>query len=143
MDVRWIVVAIIFFIIEIITPGIFLFSCFGLAAIVAFLSSFFTDSVLIESVIFSLVSVISIYLLRPILIKIFTPDFVKTNVNSLIGKTGIVEEEIHDKKIMGLIRVENELWRAVSENDEIISKGSKVEVIRVEGVHLVVKKLKE
>ncbi|MCS7231782.1 MAG: NfeD family protein [Elusimicrobiota bacterium] len=141
MDIRWLIFAVLFFIIEILTPGIFLFSCFSIGAIMAFFSSYFTKSVILQSVVFCVFSVISIYLLRPLLFKFFTPKWHKTNVNSIIGKIGIVEEDINNKKIMGLVKVENELWRAVCECDEIIPKGSKVEVIKVEGVHIVVKKV--
>lgn len=141
MDIRWLIVAAIFFIVEILTPGIFLFSCFSVAAVVTFLSSFFTKSVVLQSLIFCISSIASIYLIRPLIVKLFTPHLYKTNINSIIGKIGVVEEDIHNKKIMGLIKVENEFWRAVCDSDEVIPKGSKVEVIKVEGVHVVVKKV--
>ncbi|MFN3550531.1 MAG: NfeD family protein [Endomicrobiia bacterium] len=140
MDVKWIVVALLFFIIEILTPGVFLFSCFGIGAIVAFITSIFSNSLILQCIIFALSSVLSIYFLKPILMRILAPLTVKSNVESLIGQEGIVVEKIYGKKSMGIVKVDSELWRAVSENDEIIEKDEEVVVLKVEGVHLVVKK---
>ncbi|MCX7956981.1 MAG: NfeD family protein [Endomicrobia bacterium] len=141
MDTRWLVIAIIFFIVEVLTPGIFLFTCFSIGAFVSFVSSIFTKSILIQSAIFSVFSILSIYFLRPILTKLFMPHLNKTNVDRVIGKIGIVEEDIQGYRMMGIVKLENELWRAVAENNDNIQKGARVEVMKVEGTHLVVKKI--
>ncbi len=140
MDIKWIVVALLFFIIEILTPGIFLFSCFSIGAIFAFIINIFSNSLFLQCIIFALSSVLSIYFLKPILMKILVPFTVKSNVESLIDKEGVVVEKIHGRKSMGTVKVNNELWRAVSENDDIIEKDEEIIVLKVEGVHLVVKK---
>jgi membrane protein implicated in regulation of membrane protease activity len=61
----------------------------------------------------------------------------KTNIDTIIGKTGIVQEEI-TREQDGLAKVGNEQWRARS--DVAINKGEEIKVIAVKGVTLIVKK---
>jgi len=140
MELKWLVIAVIFFIIEVLTPGIFLFSCFSIGAVFALIVSIFSKSLILQCAVFAISSVLSIYFLKPILMKLISPFTIKSNVDSLIGQKGIVIEKISGKKSMGMVRVNNELWRAVAENDEVIQKDEEIAVLKVEGVHLVVKK---
>lgn len=59
----------------------------------------------------------------------------KTNIDSLIGKKGVVLETI-TKSDAGLIKVEDEEWRAKAAGR--IEKGTEVEVISIEGVTVIV-----
>lgn len=140
MYIKWIIISIVFFIIEILTPGIFLFSCFSIGALVAMIVSFFSDSMLLQCSTFAVVSIISIYFLKPFLMKILTPLTLKSNIDNIIGQSGIVIEDIKGKKTMGIVKVNNELWRAVSEENELITKDEEIIVVKVEGVHLIVRK---
>jgi membrane protein implicated in regulation of membrane protease activity len=61
----------------------------------------------------------------------------KTNIDTIIGKTGIVQQDIvRDKD--GLVKVGNEQWRARSE--ESIKEGEGITVTGISGVTLTVKK---
>lgn len=60
----------------------------------------------------------------------------KTNIDSLVGKRGIVLETI-TKSTAGLVKVEDEKWRARAEKR--IEKNTEVEVLSVEGVTVIVK----
>jgi membrane protein implicated in regulation of membrane protease activity len=60
-----------------------------------------------------------------------------------IGKEGVVLEEIDNVKNTGRVRLKKEEWRADSETDEVIPEGARVEVVRLDGTHLVVKIFKE
>jgi membrane protein implicated in regulation of membrane protease activity len=62
----------------------------------------------------------------------------KSNIDTIIGKTGIVEQNIEREKD-GLVKVGNEQWRARSE--ELINAGEEITVIDIKGVTLIVKKL--
>jgi len=136
----WLSVAIIFFIIEILTPGIFFFSCLGLGALMAMIVSLFIKSIMVQSLVFVISSVAIIYFLRPLLSKYFIPQDVKSNIDSLISKEGIVIEKISGNKIAGLVKVNNELWRAFSINNEIINKDEDIVVEKIDGNHLIVRK---
>ena len=62
----------------------------------------------------------------------------KTNIDTIVGKTGIVEESIERSKD-GLVKVDHEKWRARA--DEPIDAGEEITVVSISGVTLVVKKL--
>ncbi len=138
MNIYWIITAVIFLIIEILTPGIFLFSCFSIGGIIAFVVSLFSKSIILQGVVFTISSVLAIYFLRPLLMKVFVPKGTKSNVDSLIGEVAIVVEYIDGTKKMGIVKVNNELWRAVA--NEKILENEEVEIVKVEGAHLVVKR---
>jgi len=57
--------------------------------------------------------------------------------DSLIGRIGLVKTEIHPGNIRGKVNIENEIWSATS--DIVIPKGAKVEVIKVQGVKVIVR----
>lgn len=57
----------------------------------------------------------------------------KTNIDSLIGKSGFVVKTILPNK-RGQIAVSGELWLA--ESDQKIDEGTKIEVISIEGITL-------
>lgn len=57
----------------------------------------------------------------------------KTNIDSIIGKQGVVVEPINPD-VPGQIKYEGEIWRA--EADKVITKGKKIKIISVSGVTL-------
>ena len=63
----------------------------------------------------------------------------KTNIDTIIGKTGIVEQDIVREKD-GLVKVGNEKWRARSE--DTINAGEEITVTGITGVTLNVEKRK-
>jgi membrane-bound serine protease (ClpP class) len=62
---------------------------------------------------------------------------VATGYEALAGKTGEVRKELSPK---GMVQAEGELWSAESEDGSRIEAGARVEVARVEGVRLIVRK---
>ncbi|MEE9192670.1 MAG: NfeD family protein, partial [Candidatus Aerophobetes bacterium] len=61
-----------------------------------------------------------------------------TGVEGMVGSTGITRSNLKTK---GKIRIHGEIWNAILESSgEVIRKGEEVEVVRVEGMRLVVKK---
>lgn len=64
-------------------------------------------------------------------------DDTKTNVDAVIGKSGIVLSAI-SRNSVGLVRVGNEEWRAGAEEE--LDEGEEVMVISVSGVTLKVKR---
>ena len=61
-------------------------------------------------------------------------------MNGIIGKTAIVTKNIDNLNGTGEVKIHGEIWRAVNEKDEeIIEKEKKVEVLRIDGVKLIVK----
>lgn len=136
----WLIVAGIFFIGEIFTMG-FLVFWVGIGALLAMLTSFFTDNLIIQTSVFVISSGLLLFLTRPFVRKFARPDKdgTVTNAKSIIGKKAIVTEDIDPLKSGGLVKVGEEVWSAISENQEIISKNTKVEIVDINGVKVVVK----
>ena len=90
----WLIIAGICLIVEIFTVG-FLIFWFSIGALIAMLISFFTTNVIIQTTVFIITSTILIFATKPF-VKKFSKDenSIKTNVYSIIGKTGIVTEKI-------------------------------------------------
>ncbi len=63
----------------------------------------------------------------------------KTNIDAIIGRTGIVLQSI-GRNVYGLVKVGNEQWRARAEYD--IKQGDEIIVTGVSGVTLAVEKTK-
>ncbi len=60
----------------------------------------------------------------------------KTNLDAIIGKNAVVEEEFSNLKV-GRVKVGGISWSAVSESDEAFEKGDIVTVKEISGVKLI------
>jgi membrane protein implicated in regulation of membrane protease activity len=59
----------------------------------------------------------------------------------LIGRQGVVLEAINNLENVGKVRIDKEEWRAESADDSTIEPGTRVEVVRLDGTHAVVRVL--
>jgi len=135
----WLVVAIIFFIGEMFTEGFFLL-WFGVGALVAAIGAFLgiTDEIT-QWALFLIISAALVLLTRPFAKRITKKAPREAVVDALIGKRAKVIEAIDPETNKGRVRVKKDVWRA--DADEIIPEGEEVEVIKVEGTHVIVKKI--
>ena len=141
MWVFWLIAAGVFFIIEMATIG-FLIFWLGIGALLAMVTSFITDSILIQVIVFVVTSTLLLIFTRPLVNKfIKIPKEVKTNAYSMIGKKGIVIKNINNIEGDGQIKVDGEVWSAKSNTDEVIPKDTEIEIIEIDGVKAVVKKI--
>ena len=134
----WLLVAAFSFIAEIITVG-FLVFWLGIGALFAMLISFVTDSLLIQVLVWVISSTILIFLTKPLVSKYFKAKDVPSNVYTILGKKAIVTEEINNAISKGQIKVDSDIWSARSDNDQIIPKGAQVEILKIDGVKVIVK----
>lgn len=135
----WLVIAGLFFVIEMLTVGFFVF-WFGIGALVAMLSSFiFPDNIILQCSVFVISSVILLLLTKPLVDKFTKKDKkIETNVFSIIGKKGIVIEDINPTVGIGQIKVSGEVWSAKTVDGEKLEKGSEITIVKVDGVKAVV-----
>lgn len=139
MWVFWLIAAGIFFIIEMATIG-FLVFWLGIGALLAMVTSFITDSILIQSIVFIISSTLLLIFTRPLVDKfIKVPKEVKTNAYSIIGKKGIVISKINNIEGVGQIKIDGDVWSAKSATDEDIPENTEVEIVEIDGVKAVVK----
>lgn len=138
----WMAMAAFFVIAEIFTMGFFLL-WFGVGAAVAGVLA-----LLGLAMGWQLASFIVVSLLLFAISRSFAERFTQTQppgigADRLIHKKGVVIETIDNIKNTGRVRIGKDEWRADSDTDEVIPVGKTVEVIRVEGTHLVVKILNQ
>ena len=121
----WLIVAGICFVIEIYTIGFFVF-WFGIGALITMLSSFFISW-----------SYDLFYNASKKFIK--EDQTTSTNVYSIIGKDALVIENIDNITGEGKIKVNGEIWSAISDTN--IEKDTKVKVLNINGVKAKVEKI--
>lgn len=139
--VYWVAAGVVLVIAEILTPGLFFLSCLGLGALLAGVSTLFTEIWWVSWLVFVILSALLILASRPLVRRLEKKvSAERTTIDALPGKEARVVEAIEPEK-MGLVVVEGEKWRA--EAKEKIASGEKVKIREVKGTHLVVEKEKE
>ena len=136
MAVIWLALAVIFLIIEAITVGLATI-WFAAGAFAAFVLSLLNVPVLAQVVIFLAVSCCLLVFTRKIFVEKLRTGSESTNVDALIGETGIVTEEIRPLTV-GQVKINGQVWSALGKDDETIEKDRLVKVIAIEGVKLMV-----
>ena len=104
------------------------------------ISAFLKASFAVQVVIFLVVTIVALFLTRPLVRKITQFKKEDTNAGRFIGKEGFVTAEINNTQNCGLVSVMGTVWSAKSETGEILSENELIEVVSIEGVKLIVKK---
>lgn len=137
----WVIVALVFGILEIFTPSFIAFSI-AIGCLFAALGAGLEVSFKIQLLLFSVGTAVSFFGVRPFMLKVAQRKnlSVKTNVDALVGKTGRVTEQINNLLNTGRAAVEGDDWRVVSDDDTTIESGEAIEVIKVDSTRLIVKR---
>lgn len=137
----WLAVLIICLAVEVATMGLTSI-WFAAGALVSMLLSLFHAPVWVQIAVFVAVSVPLMLAVRPVAAKFFNNKRIKTNVEEVPGKTGIVSETINNLEGTGRVTLEGKDWMARCESDgeSPIEKDAHVEVVSVQGVKLIVRK---
>ena len=133
----WLIVTVILIVAEIITLGLTTIWFAG-GALIAGLISLTGAHWLVQILVFAVVSTILFVFTRPIAAKHFMKDIEKTNVDSLIGKEGVVKQEIDNIEAQGVVKLNGMDWTARSVDGTKIPEGTKVLVDSIDGVKLMV-----
>lgn len=134
----WTILAIVFAVLEGITLGLtsIWFAVGSLAGMVMAMLGF---GIQVQLVAFMVSALLTFAFIRPLAKKVFKVGDTMTNVDSLMGKTGIVHVAITPYKV-GQVKVNGQIWTAKAELDDVsIPVGLEIEVLRVEGVKLIVR----
>ncbi|MCB0048649.1 MAG: NfeD family protein, partial [Caldilinea sp.] len=133
----WAAMALIFMIAELFTAGFFLV-CFGVGAAAAAIMALLGFSPIWQGGVFIVVSGIALLLTRPLARSLNERGVNTVGSDRVLNKEAIVLAEINPTLGSGLVRVDTEEWRAVTEDGRSITKGTVVKVIRIDGTRLVV-----
>lgn len=67
------------------------------------------------------------------------PHLRPTNLDLLLGQYAVVTEDIDNLAATGQVKVDGQIWTARNEVEEPIPTGSIVQVLRIEGVKIIVR----
>ena len=121
----WLGIVIVLIIIEIVTLGLttIWFAGGALAACIAALS------------------VLLLLFTRPLAVRYLNRNRTLTNVESMIGRQGVVLEAIDNLREQGQVRIGGLEWMArAAEDTDKIPEGTAVEVVKIDGVKAIVKR---
>ena len=130
MITLWLVVLIVSIGVEVATLGLTSIWFAG-GAVVAVIVAAFHGPVWLQ---------ILLFFTRPVAVRYFNKDRVRTNVESMIGRQAIVTSEIDNLQGIGQVTVGGQEWSARTEKDGLnLQPGTVVDIMAVSGVKLIVK----
>ena len=142
----WAVLGVFFIITEVFTLG-FVLLWFGIGAVVAALASVLGVGLIGQFLIFIVVSIALTVMSRTIFDNFFEhgdEHGIKTGIDTLPGKVGTVRVASKGALNAASVRVYGSNWKAFPADDlTTFEKGEKVEVVRVEGSSIYVKKARK
>ena len=138
MFYTWLSIVVALAILEIATVNL-VSIWFVVSGVIAMITSLFTDNILIQASIFIIFGIIFMLLTKKIIKKII-PDKEKTNLDRIIGMTGIVISKITKNK-SGEVKVDGKIWTAIS--NTTINENEPVKILEINSTKLKVEKIKE
>lgn len=135
--ILWLILMLVLAGVEMLTLD-FLFLMMSLAALVAGVVSLFTGNFPLQVITFAAVSVLLIFLLRPLALRRInrsTPH-TRSNAERLVGLTCTVLEPVGEHT--GLVRLEGEIWTARTAGGTVLGTGARAYVQRIDGATAVV-----
>ena len=134
----WLIALIVLIVAELVTMGLTTI-WFAAGALVASIAAALHAPVVIQVVLFLIVSLVLLIFTRPVAVRYFNKDRARTNVESMIGMQGVVISEINNLEGIGQIQVNGQEWTARTRTEGMtLPVGSVVVVVAVNGVKLIV-----
>lgn len=139
MIILWLIVLILAVVVEAFTLGLTTIWFAG-GALIGILAAMLGAPIWLQILLMLIVSIVLLVFTRPVAIKYFNKNRVKTNADSLVGKQAIVMNDIDNLQALGTVTVNGQEWSARSYDDKVrITAGAVVDVIEINGVRLIVK----
>jgi membrane protein implicated in regulation of membrane protease activity len=132
----WLLVGLLLLLTEVLTPGGFYFLFFGIGALATGVLAGFdvAGPVWAQWLVFSGISVVSLLLLRPHLIKMMGSPGAH-EVDSLVGETCVAVDDIPANGF-GKAEMRGTAWNARNVGQRALARGERCKVERVEGLLL-------
>ncbi|MDR1734111.1 MAG: NfeD family protein [Oscillospiraceae bacterium] len=134
----WLIVTVASVILEALSMQLFSiwFAVGGLAAVI---SNLVGANIQVQAVLFVVVTGAALIATRPLVKHLLLSRSVPTNSDMVIGQVGTVVEAISNLESKGIVKVGGQEWTARSEDGSDIPEGNAVNILRVEGVKLIVR----
>ena len=138
----WLGAAVVFGIVEALTAGLVsIWFVAGSAA--ALIAAFLGAGLGLQVALFLVVSAAALAATRPLVRRYAEGKAVPTNLDRVLGDSGKVTETIDNENSTGAVYVDGKTWTARSADGSVIPAGTVVEILRMEGVKLFVRKIEE
>lgn len=134
----WVGLFVILLIIEICTVNL-VSIWFVIGSFFSIIVSYFTDNFIIQTIVFIVVSTLSLVLTKPFITRFKKREIVPTNLDMVVGSYGVVTSVIR-KHDVGEVKVQGKRWSAISNDDIDVNK--RVEILSIDGVKLHVREVK-
>ncbi len=143
MTVVWLAVLVALVVIELLTMGLTTIWFAG-GALIAAIASLFGVPLALQVILFLVASALLLYFTRPLAVKYFNRDRVRTNAESLVGRQAIVISEIDNLQGIGQVNVGGMEWSARTRVDGVrLPVGTVTTILAINGVKLIVEEQKE
>ena len=139
----WLILLIIFLIVEAACPIHLVSLWFAIGALVAAATDMLGGPLWLQIVLFLVVSVSLLVALWPFTKKFLQPKISPTNVDANIGTRCYVTIAVDNLSAQGQIKLNGLEWSARSTSGENIPEGTLVQVDRIEGVKAFVSPVKD
>ncbi|MBF1434239.1 MAG: NfeD family protein [Prevotella nanceiensis] len=137
----WLFIGLVCLITE-MTLGTFFVFCLAIGAFLAIIFSLLSCPFWFQIVAFAVLSVVSIFFVRPVMIRFLHKEHNErlSNVDALIGRVGVVIEDIKGE-LNGYVKIDGDEWRAVSCDNSDILNGERVRVVKMDGLVVTVERV--
>ena len=129
----WLVLMVVFLAAEASTVSM-VSLWFAAGALIALLTALAGGPAWLQTLLFLAVSAGLLLALRPLVKKYLSPKLTATNVDSVVGSTGLVTAAIDNVSAVGQVKLGAMEWTARSTSGQPIPAGTLVKVDRIEGV---------
>ncbi len=133
----WLVAMVIFMAAEAMTVTL-VSIWFAVGSLGAILVALLGGGLVLQVTVFLALAVALLLSLRGIVRKHFTPRITKTNIDSILGATGIVVTPVNNIAALGQVQINGMEWSARSSDNSHIAAGMLVKVDKIEGVKVFV-----
>jgi membrane protein implicated in regulation of membrane protease activity/transcriptional regulator with XRE-family HTH domain len=137
MKLAWLALLILFGVGEAITVGL-TSAWFALGSLAALICTMLGGGLWLQIAVFIVVSAVTLALVRPLAKKYLAPAYSATNADRVVGQTAVVVQEIDNLNGQGQVTVAGQTWTARSEGGAVLAEGTRVRVLRIEGVKVFV-----
>ena len=137
----WLAAMVIFIIAEATTVTL-VSIWFAVGALGAILIALLGGGLTLQVTVFLALAIVLLIFLRGAVRKHFAPRITRTNVDSVIGATGIVVTPVNNIAALGQVQINGVEWSARSTDGSHIGAGTLVKVDKIEGVKAFVSPVK-
>ena len=138
----WLIAMVIFAATELMTVSL-VSIWFAVGALGAIIVALLGGGLILQVTVFLALAIVLLLGLRSVVRKHLAPRITKTNIDSLIGATGVVLTPVNNIAALGQVRVNGVEWSARSTDNSHIPAGTLVKVDRIEGVKVFVSPAEE